>query len=90
MRRRHGGTYCYSVGMGNHPLYRVKNVSTVGKDEFSVSLLIFFISSAALVVTLAYAIVYTVETESGEPFLALLLCLPNPLLMWIIYIKKAA
>lgn len=66
-----------------------KNASSVGKNELIFSRRVFLISSAVLVVvTLVYAIVFSVQTASGDPFWALLLCLPDPLFMWIFYMMK--
>lgn len=66
-----------------------KNSSSVGKDELSFSRRVFLISSsAALVVTFVYVLVCAVQAASGAPFWTLLLCLPNPLFMWVFYILK--
>lgn len=66
-----------------------KNAPAVGKDELSFSQRFFLISSAVpVVVTLVYAIACAVQAGCGDSFWSLLLCLPNPLFMWLFYMVK--
>lgn len=66
-----------------------KNNSAADKNELIFSRRVFLISSAApFVVTLVYSIACAVQTGSGEPFWSLLLCLPDPLFMWLFYMMK--
>lgn len=45
-------------------------------------------AAVPIIVMLVYAIVCAVRVGRGDPFWAMLLCLPNPLFMWLFYMMK--